>query len=88
MIESESTASIDKMSKFNAIGDDFKARGESSNVNFICSRVSTFQRGGTWVAGKRLLSGQVLIAILMQCATFDDVVEVMQEIVNEAQTTL
>lgn len=57
----------------------------SNRKSFMCQRISTGQRGGVWVIGKKLLNQEVLVAIVTQCLTVQDVHEVFEKLVQEVQ---
>lgn len=56
--------------------------GGGSNV--ISTRISTPQRGGIWVVGSRLLNRKPMLAVVTNCATFDEVMEVFNLLAHEA----
>lgn len=58
--------------------------GSGSGSNVISTRISTPQRGGIWVVGSRLLNRKPMLAVVTNCATFDEVMEVFNLLAHEA----
>jgi hypothetical protein len=54
-----------------------------ADADFACSRISTIQRGGVWVLGKRTLNGQILLFVISQCGTLNEVLDVTESILEE-----
>jgi hypothetical protein len=57
----------------------------SDTTKFVCSRISTLQRGGYWVVGSRLVNNEIMITIIKNCGTVDDVMSIFQLVSQEAQ---
>lgn len=50
----------------------------------LATRISTPQRGGVWVVGSHLVNQTPLLAVVTNCATFDEVMEVFDVLAQEA----
>jgi hypothetical protein len=57
--------------------------GLMNSRKLVCTRVSTIQRGGVWVLGRKLLHGRILLMLLNQCGTLNDVVDVMDLVMKD-----
>ena len=47
------------------------------------TRVSAQQRGGVWIVGKRLFTGQCLYVVVNQCSNFYDVMDIVDQVVRD-----
>jgi hypothetical protein len=57
-------------------------------ADFLCTRIATAARGGVWTMGKRGLNGQVLLFVINQCATMNEVLDVVDSLLDEASATI
>lgn len=57
-------------------------------ADFLCTRISTAARGGVWTLGKRGLNGQLLLFVINQCATMNEVLDVVDSLLDEASSTI
>lgn len=68
--------------------DPCRAAFSRSGGNVICNRVSTAQRGGLWVVGKRTLLGNICLLVISQCPTLNDALEVVDKVLKDSAATL
>lgn len=70
----------------NTGSDSYAQYRHDTATSLAVTRISTPQRGGIWVVGSRLLNGEVMVAVVTSCATFDEVMEAYDQLVQEATT--
>ena len=60
----------------------------SLESDVLCTRISVGPKGGVWVFGKRILGGQVVLCAVNQCSTLNEVLEVVDLLLTEAQANI
>ncbi len=63
--------------------DNKRNESDASKLKkFVVTRVSALQRGGVWVVGKRLFTGQCLYVVVNQCSTLYEVMDVVDNVIK------